>query len=57
MAMQFLTALPASAEYAPVFKPVHDKKGGLWIASRKFTEGARVRYLAVDPRSLDTSVM
>jgi hypothetical protein len=57
MATQFLTALPALAEYAPVFKPVHDKKGALWIAIRKFTEGTKIRYLAVDPRALNTSVM
>jgi len=57
LATQFLLPLAASAEYSPVFKPVHDKKGALWIAIRKFTEGTRIRYLAVDPRSLNTSVM
>lgn len=57
LATQLLTASPASAEYVPVFKPVHDKKGALWIAIRRFTEGARIRYLAVDPRALNTSVM
>lgn len=55
--LAILTALPASAEYSPVFKPVHDKKGALWIAIRKFTEGAKIRYLAVDPKALNTSVM
>lgn len=57
MATRLLTALPASAEYAPVFKPVHDKKGTLWIAIRKFTEGTKIKYLAVDPKALNTSVM
>jgi hypothetical protein len=57
LAMQYLTPFPANAEYSPIFKPVHDKKGALRIAIRKFTEGARTRYLAVDPIGLTTSLM
>ena len=57
LAAQYILALPAGAEYAPVFKPVHDKKGRLWIAIRRFTEGASTSFLAVDPLSFNTSVM
>lgn len=58
MALQYiLMPLAASAEYVPVFKPFHDKKGVLWIAIRRFTEGAEIKYLAVDPRALNTSLM
>lgn len=47
----------ARAEYAPVFKPFHDKKGGLWIAIRRFTEGAKTRYLVIDPHSFGSKII
>lgn len=47
----------ANAEYAPIFKPLHDKKGDLWIAIRKLTDGARTRYLAVDPKSFGSAMI
>ena len=44
-------------EYTPVFKPFHDRKGSLWIAVRKFTEGKKTKYLAIDSKSLKASIM
>lgn len=47
----------ASAEYAPLFRPVHDRKETLWIIIRRLTEGTRTRYLAVDPESFETALI
>ena len=52
-----LSPVEARGEHAPVFKPFHDKKGALWIAVRKFTEGKKTKYLAIDPMSLKASIM
>lgn len=56
-ALMALAPLDALAEYSPIFKPLHDKKGGLWIAIRKLSEGAGTRYLAVDPRNFGSAML
>lgn len=56
LAMSLLPSF-AKAEYAPFFKPLRDKKGGLWIAIRKLTGEGPARYLAIDPNSFASVMM
>lgn len=57
MAMQWLAPSLAGAEYTAVFRPAHDRQGVLRIAIRRLTEGPRTRYLAIDPKSFDATLV
>lgn len=58
IALLCLAPSPAlAAGYGPFFRPFRDADRKLWVAIRRFDEGGRTRYLAVDPASFGTAVM